>query len=332
MISPFEQTPAEKEEYVLDMLERGYSYPQIMKECHVSPNTISGVKKKIFGTTADNNSIQPSQTSKETQCFNCFQQGKSLLATKIETDIPSSDVVEYHKKYQELLGRDHFNIAYNSVSGNLSPFLRLFDLMNGLRMTPADVAQLAGYGTRLPFLWNIHSKLCNDVQILESQKRNMVFQLNCGQNHLERFKASLEYYYKECELKRNELSYLDSEIYKKTNIIQILANDNGYVRIKEAAKKETKLLMQNNQVSFAVTLTATLEAIRRYPNNHMLISDIVTSRCYSPISYQKPWLETHAPKLLQLMQNVQDEMTELIASKCINVLENRSELKSGTAG
>jgi len=49
------------------MLERGYSHPQIMKDCHVSPNNISSVKKKIFGTTDDNNSIQPSQTSKETQ-------------------------------------------------------------------------------------------------------------------------------------------------------------------------------------------------------------------------------------------------------------------------
>jgi hypothetical protein len=47
MVNPFEQTPAEKEEYVLDMLERGYSWPQIMKECHVSPNTISSVKKKF---------------------------------------------------------------------------------------------------------------------------------------------------------------------------------------------------------------------------------------------------------------------------------------------
>lgn len=57
MISPFEQTPAEKEEYVLDMLERGYSWPQIMKECHVSPNTISSVKKKALGII-DNGNLQ----------------------------------------------------------------------------------------------------------------------------------------------------------------------------------------------------------------------------------------------------------------------------------
>jgi len=31
MINPFDETPAEKEENVLDIVKRGYSYPQIMK-------------------------------------------------------------------------------------------------------------------------------------------------------------------------------------------------------------------------------------------------------------------------------------------------------------
>lgn len=51
MVNPFEQTPAEKEECVLDMLERRYGWNQIMKECHVSPNTISSVKKKFLVMT-----------------------------------------------------------------------------------------------------------------------------------------------------------------------------------------------------------------------------------------------------------------------------------------
>lgn len=114
--------------------------------------------------------------------------------------------------------------------------------------------------------------------------------------------------------KANELLYLNSEINTKKNVIENLDNDDGYIRIKEAPKNETKLLMQNNKISCAVTLTATLEAIRRYPDNQTLISDIVTSRCYSPISNQKPWLESHGPELLQLLQNVQDEMAEQITN------------------
>jgi len=332
MVNPFEQTPAEKEEYVLDMLERGYSWPQIMKECHVSPNTISSVKKKFFGSAEDDASKSASQISKETQALKLFGEGKTVFQVATELDIATDFVFVIYQNFQRLRNMEAFISMYEQVKGNIQPFVHLFDLMNGLKMTPADVAQLAGCGIRLPYLGNIHSKLCNDIQILEWQKRYLVFQLNCAQNQLERFKASLEFYHKECEMKKNELFYLDSEIYKKINIIQNLANDNGYIRIKEAAKKETKLLLQKNQVSFAVTLSATLEAIRRYPNNHTLISDIVTSRCFSPTSYQKPWLESHGPELLQLMQNVQDEMAEHIAKKSINVLEiNHSESKSGTA-
>jgi hypothetical protein len=49
MVNPFYQTPAENEECVLEMLGRGYGWNQTMKECHVSPNTISSIKKKFSG-------------------------------------------------------------------------------------------------------------------------------------------------------------------------------------------------------------------------------------------------------------------------------------------
>ena len=48
---------------------------------------------------------------------------------------------------------------YEHVKGNIKPFLNLFDLMNGLRMTPEGVAQLAGYGIRLPYLGKIFKAL-----------------------------------------------------------------------------------------------------------------------------------------------------------------------------
>lgn len=61
--------------------------------------------------------------------------------------------------------------------------------------------------------------------------------------------AAFEFYNKECEIKRNELSVLCSEIEAKKNFIQDLDNHKGYLTIKEAAKKESKILMQANYVS-----------------------------------------------------------------------------------
>ena len=324
MIDPFEDTPAEKEEYVLDMIKRHYSYPQIMKACHVSPNTITAIKKK-HGIIENDISKDTGKISKETQALKMFGKGMGLFDVATELDIDADDVFVIYQKFQRLRNMETFISIYEEVKGNIQAFVHLFDLMNGLRMTPEQVAQLADCGTRLPFLWNIYSKLWNDIQILKSQKGNMVFQLNCAQSQLEQFKASLEFNHKECEIKRNELLYLDSEIDKRKTFIENLDNDDNYVRIKEDAKRETKLLMQKSRVIFAVTLTATLEAIRRYPNNDVLISDIVTSRCYaSTTPQQKPWFESHGPELLQLMDNVQDEMAEQIVRKSINVLENHN--------
>lgn len=193
MVNPFEQTPAEKEECVVDMLERGYSWPQVMKECHVSPNTISSIKKKYGGTTDGSSSTQSNKASAETQCFRCFQQGKSILATKLETDIPSSDVLDYHKKYQELLNRDNFNIAYNRVSGNIGPFLHLSDLTYKLGMTPEQVAEQVRHGINLPYLGTMHLALSRDVWALHSQKYSFESQLTDMRNQFEKYKASLEF-------------------------------------------------------------------------------------------------------------------------------------------
>lgn len=317
MVNPFIHTPAEKEECVLEMSELGHSYPQIMKECHVSPNTISSIKKKIFGAT-DKDYFQAGKISKETQAFKLFQQGKSLIDVKTEIDADSGDVIEYHKRYQELRGADMYNTGYDKVKGNIQPYLHLMDLMNSLGMTPEHVAQLAGHGIRLPFVWDLFSKLCNDVQILESQKRYLGFQLNDAHNQLQQYKATLDFYHRECEAKKNELLALDYEINARKKFIQSFDNDQGYIRIKEAAKNETKLLIQDNYISSAITLSATIEAIRRYPDNQRLIFDITSYQNNPTMPNAQAWIDSHKPQLLQFVENVQNQIAEQITEATVN--------------
>ena len=92
-------------------------------------------------------------------------------------------------------------------------------------------------------------------------------QLNLMQNQMQKGKTALDFYINQCQAKKNELMTLDAEINNQKNVIEKFDNDEGYTRIKEAAKMETKLIMQNNQVISAVTLSATLEAVRRYPDS-----------------------------------------------------------------
>jgi chromosome segregation ATPase len=202
--------------------------------------------------------------------------------------------------------------------------------MNGLGMTPDQVAQQVTFGSELPYLTTIHSTLANENRVLESQKQRSQLQLRRIQNQLEDRVRSIQFYDLECQKRINELLSLNSEINSKKNFIQNLDNHEGYIRIKETAKKETKLLMQNNQLSTAITLSATIEAIRRYPDNQILVHDIVTSEINSNTPYQYAWMEAHMPQLLHLTEKVQDEMAEQLAKKSVNILEiNHSESKLG---
>src|SRR4029078_7436414 len=244
MVNPFETTPAEKEEYVRDMLQRGYGYSQIMKECHVSPSTISKVRKKFFGGASDGGWKNTDQTSKETQALKLFSQGRSLLDVAIELDIPSESVMTMYENFQRLRNMASFVSDYNRVKGNIQPYLRLFDLMNLLGMTPEHVAQQAEFGIKLPYLQNLCLGLSRDIQSLNWQKQQLAIHLNSIQDEIEKGKTAFDFYVNQCQIKKNELMAIGTEIKNQKDVIERFDNDEGYTRIKQAAKMEKKLFMQ----------------------------------------------------------------------------------------
>lgn len=320
MFDVFEQTPEEKEQSIVNMIQRGYTYKSIMKECNVSPSTISEIKKKYLGTP-ETNSTQNKKSSKETQAFGLFQQGKSILDAKIELDIESEEAVKYFRNYQELRGLSDFNRAYASVNGNIDPFLGLFYLMNKLAMSPEQVEIQVRYGNNLPYLSNKHSTMKNEINTMKSQKEQIQSELNIMQHQIEDFTRSLKYYEDECMMKKNELSYLNSEIDAKNKFIQNTDNDKGYKRIKEAAKSEINLIMQDFRMSWSITLGAIVEAIRRYPNNQSLFFDIITNQNHPTKLHQQSW-ESHAPQLLELTKNVQNEAADQICKLVISTMKS----------
>jgi len=324
MVNPFEKTPMEKEEYVKDMLQRGYSYSQIMRECHVSPSTISKVRKEFFGGECDGGSKNNGQISKETQALKLFNQGRSLLDVAIELDIPSESVMAMYENFQRLKNMENFISAYNQVKGNIYPFLRLFDLMNCLDMTPEQVAQQVNFGIKLPFLGNMCSELSGRIQSLNWQKQQLGIQLDALQNEIEKGKSAFNFYLNECQAKKNEIVTLGFEIDNQKSLIKRFDNEEGHIRIKEAAKMETKLIMQNIQAVSAVTLSATVEAIRRYPDSQKLFFDIVTSQIDAGPSDQNPQIQSHVPQIRQLIQQVQNEMAERISGIIVHGLNSVS--------
>jgi uncharacterized protein YerC len=319
MVNPFEQTPAEKEENVLDMVRRGYSYQQIMKACHVSPNDITRIKRE-HGLIGNNTSNNAGKISKEKQALIMFGKGKGLFEVATELDIDADEVFVIYQKFQRLRENETFISKYEHVKGNIQPYLHMFDLMNDMGMTPQQVGQLAGYGIRLPYLWNIYSKLCNDIQIMESQKRYLGLQLYNAQIQLARYKASLEFYYKECVMKRNDLLAINYEIDTRKKLVQLFDNDEGHQRIKKETAEQTKSIIKSNSLLIAVSVSSSLEAIRRYPRNQQLFYDLSASE-YSTCN-QQTCMQSHMSELAQLSEQVQNGIIESIAASVISTIKS----------
>ncbi len=123
MTNVFDATPAEKEEYIIDMLQRGYNYKTIMKECHVSPSTISNVRKAIAGNTHKDSLQTGLEFSKETQALKLFKEGRQPLEVAVELDLATDYIFVIHERYQRLRGLEEFTRAYEHVKGNIRPFL-----------------------------------------------------------------------------------------------------------------------------------------------------------------------------------------------------------------
>ena len=72
-------------------------------------------------------------------------------------------------------------------------------------------------------------------------------------------------------MKNKELSALASDDISKRNFIQNFDNEEGLIRIKKAARQETEIVMQNNRALLALTIAATFETLRKYPEGQELV-------------------------------------------------------------
>jgi len=150
-------------------------------------------------------------------------------------------------------------------------------------------------------------------------------------NQIEDYKYSLDYCINEFEQKRNRLLALDYQTKNMQNFIQKFDNQEGYQRIKKESTEQTKSIIKNNHLLVSVTVSSTLEAIRRYPYNQQLFYDLSANPGYSTsnqqtsTSNQQTWMHSHTTQLLQLSEQVQTEIAERITNVIMNNIRDRND-------
>jgi hypothetical protein len=220
-----------------------------------------------------------------------------------------------------LTGLDEFNQAYKQINGNLGLFLQLINSMNRFGMNVGQILDAVKYGNALPYLQNLHAKVSNEIHVLESYKNHLHSQLNLMANQIEDYKSSIDCYINESGKKRIEISILDYQIKNMQNFIQNFDNQEGYKRIKKESTEQTNSIIKNNPLLMAVTVSSTVEAIRRYPNNQQLFYDL-SARQDSSASSQKTWMQSHTIQLMQLSKQVQIEIAEQITKMVVSKIQD----------
>ena len=91
----------QKEDLVIQLLEKGLSVQQISKQAHVSFSTIKKISQKMTGE-ANNKEKELSISSKS---FKLFLEGRSSVEVAIELDLPTEQVLQFHTEYLTLQNR-----------------------------------------------------------------------------------------------------------------------------------------------------------------------------------------------------------------------------------
>src|ERR687896_2122342 len=172
----------EKEKRVLELYyEKGYTYREIAKELHMSPNQIHDIISRH-----EEKNIAKANKKKElslsSKAYKLFSKGKSSLEVAITLDIPQVQVTQFYLQYLKLRGQDKLVILHSLLGDGIFSFYKLYnELIIKREMSIERVANLvetAAY--RLPYVETLYNQACmaadkkrEEVDYLENRKHTL---------------------------------------------------------------------------------------------------------------------------------------------------------------
>jgi transposase-like protein len=117
----------EKERLVLELYyEKGYTYRQIAKELHMSPNQIQDIiRRHEEKTNAKAN--KKKELSLSSKAYKLFSKSKTNVEVAILLDIPQPQVTQFQYQYWKLMGQDKLVTLHSLLGDRIFPFYKLYE-------------------------------------------------------------------------------------------------------------------------------------------------------------------------------------------------------------
>ena len=273
-----------------------------------------------FGPKEEKKKGKNTEISPYSQALKLFLSGAKPVSVSIKLSLSYEEVRKIYVQFLKLNRMYRLRQIYNELGDNIKPFLSLYDKMQENNFTNEQMTQAVKFVDSLPQLQERYNTLNTQTTTLESKRRRQAVSVTMMKIQAEEAKRELDYYHYECEKKKNEILQLNQEANTRKNFIQNYDDEEGYIRIKEAARQQIESLLQNNRQLLTNAVSATVEAIQRYPGIEDFFFQLLTVGS-NPI-YQQSWMELHKNRLVVLGEYVQIEMKQQIANGVVNNIQN----------
>ena len=285
--------------------------------------SFTDIKKIIdeeFGPTEEKKNGKNTELSPYSQALKLFLRGAKPVTVSIKLSMSYEQVWKIYMQFLKLNRMYRLRQIYDELGDDIKPFLSLYDKMQENNFTNEQMTQPVKFVDSLPQLQERYNTLNTQTTTLESKRRRQAVSVTMMKIQAEEAKRELDYYHYECEKKKNEILQLNQDANTRKNFIQNYDDEEGYIRIKEAARQQIESLLQNNRQLLTNAVSATVEAIQRYPGIEDFFFQLLTVGS-NPI-YQQSWMELHKNRLVVLGEYVQIEMKQQIANGVVNNIQN----------
>lgn len=249
----------DKEATVLDLYRQGKRRREIASIVRMNFSDIKTIIDREFGPKEDKKSAKNTD-SVYSQALKLFLGGAKPVTVAMRLGLSYEETRKIYLQFLKLNRMYRLRKVYDELGDDgIKPFLLLYNRMQENNFTTEQITETVNFAGSLTELEEMHSRLSNDIQKLESQFQNSNLSAHQLEIQINEFRRELEYYNHQCEMKNRELSALDSKIISKRKFIDNFDNKEGLIRIKEAAKNEIESVMRDNRASLALAIAATLE-------------------------------------------------------------------------
>jgi hypothetical protein len=332
-------TRQERERLVLELYNQGKTYREISKEARISPRDIGVILNKVIEekkreglkeqdyAVKNQNQQEQQLLSVSAQAYKLFSEGKTPLEVAIALNLGESEATKFYREYWKLKQLHNLNMVYEELRGDIEPFLRLYKLAKRKGISVKQVVNLLAIANNdLPAVEKQLKRLRNDMSMLQFQKRIDERNLYQLKNQIAATTKLLNSFRISCRRERREIEKLYNEKARLEALVTQFKNNNEEClnKIKQAAYKEVKSVLNDSKLLLKVATLSIIEALRGNPElcNFVLYStSVVTASSTNYGSNYLPLMSSGGQQ--QQQQSFNDTYTALIleeAEKLYNKL------------